>query len=238
MEKIVRSALTITLTATLIGCSNAPTVQTGSEAEVVMGKLNRVDNVSAEMAYVDPSVDYRQYQAVRLLPLDLDHVEIVQPDRSYSLQSRTRREWTLTDSDRAKLETTFKEVIEAAINDTDGLTVTETSGEGVLVIEAMVTRIAPSAPKDDGASRAVGRSVVYSQGAGSLSVSFMIADDRSGEVVALMKDTRGGQQSFWGANNRVTNLAEVRRMFKHWGGQISRGLTYMRSISETTPSTE
>ena len=238
VQKITLRTLAIALTTTLVGCSNTPTVQTGSEAEVVMGHLNRVDNISADMAYVDPNVDYRQYQAVRLLPLDLDHVEIVQPDKGSSLKGKSRREWTLSNNDRLQLTTIFQEVVNAAINGTKGLRVTDTKGEGVLAIKAIMTRIAPSAPKDDIVSRGVGRSVVYSQGAGSLSVSFIITDDRSGEVIALMKDTRGGQQSFWGPNNRVTNLSEVRRMFKHWAGQISRGLTYMKSLSETTASTE
>lgn len=220
------------LVGMLVGCSSEPTVRTGQEAETVMGSLNRVDNVRADMAYIDPSIDYRNYHLVRVLPLNLDHVEIIQPNSSYSIKNRSSRDWTLTDADRANLANAFQETFVSAIDRTEGFSMTEQTGEGVLAIEAMVTRIAPTAPKDDSASRGAGRNVVYSQGAGSMSVTFTVTDDHSGEVLALMKDTRSGQHTFWGPNNRVSNLAEVRRMLNQWSMQISRGLSYMRSLSE------
>ena len=85
------------------GCSGTPTVQTGPDAETIDGKLYRVDNTAAQLVYVDPTVDFSRYNRVLLAPLGLDNVEIIQPDNSSAPYAR-KRDWELTDEDRAALQ--------------------------------------------------------------------------------------------------------------------------------------
>jgi Protein of unknown function (DUF3313) len=57
------------------------------------------------------------------------------------------------------------------------------------------------------------------EGAGKMGVEVTFSDAKTGEVLALAKDTRSGS-SIWGINNSVTNAAEVRRVFNARAMQI------------------
>ena len=96
----------------------------------------------------------------------------------------------------------------------------------VLEIAAMITAIAPSAPKDDLKSRGAGRNYVITEGAGSIAVAFAFGDSQTGEVLALAKDSKSSN-SYWGANNSVSNMADVRNMFNSWAIQIRNGLEHV-----------
>lgn len=221
----------------LAGCAGEPTIQRGEDAEVVLGRLNRVDNARVDFAYVDPAIDFRRYGKLQLLPLDLDHVAIVQPGSSNSVMSRIDTEWELTDEDRSRIRDVYREAMEKAIGGSATVTLSDRPGPEVLAVEAVLTRIAPNAPKDDTRSRPIGRTRVYTEGAGSMSIALALVDSESGEVLALMKDTRDGEGGMWGLNNSVSNMAEVRRIFGIWGRLLAGGLDRItRAPAQGTPS--
>jgi hypothetical protein len=226
----LRATLAMGALGLLAACAGEPTVQTGPDAETVMdGKLARVDNTRSALVYIDADADYARYRKVRIVPLNLDNVEIVQGSRSASMVNRYNREWELTDSDRERLRDEFRKSMEKTIGDDDHFEITDQDGDDVLRLEAMVTRIAPTAPKDDAASRGAGRSYVITDGAGSISVAMLLADGDSGEVLAVIKDTYSSQNNVnWGINNSVTNLAELRRAFNSWGTRLRNGLLALR----------
>lgn len=213
----------------LAGCAGDPRIQTGDSADTILGSLNKVDNTPADLVYVDPSFDYARFTRVQLKPLDLDNVEIIQPPTSSSMVNRYNEEWMLNDADKQRLQAAFEEAMVRELSAGGAFTMTQESGDDVLVIEAMLTTIAPSGPKDDVASRGIGRSRVYSEGAGGMSIAIMFADGDSGEVLALVKDTRTSQNSNWGLNNSVTNMSEVRRNFSAWARQTHDGLLALRA---------
>lgn len=226
------SALTISL---LAACAGDPTIQTGDDAETIMGSLNKVDNARADMAYVDPAGDYGRYTKVLLTPLDVDNVEIIQPSATSSVINRYNREWELTEKDKENLRKSFKEAMEKELTAGGAYEIADGPGDDVLRIDTMITAIAPSGPRDDFDSRTVGRSRVYTQGAGGMSIAVMFADGDSGEVLAMIKDTRNSDNSTWGLNNSVSNMAEVRRNFNAWGRKIHDGLLALRERGEATP---
>ena len=219
--------------ALLAACAGEPTIQTGDNAETIMGgTLARVDNARAELVYVDPDADYARYQRVLIVPLDVDNIEIVQPGTSTSAVNRYNREWQLEDKDKQWLRETFRSAMETAITSGGAFGLATEGGDDVLRIEAMITRIAPSGPKDDLQSRPSARTRVYTEGAGAMSIAVMLADGDSGEIIALIKDTRSSQSATWGMNNSVSNQAEVRRTFNTWGTRIHDGLLALRARSE------
>lgn len=223
------------LVALLGACAGEPTIQTGPDAETIMdGRLARVDNTRSSLVYVDPDADYGRYNSVLLVPLDVDHIEIIQPDATSSVANRFNRDWELTDSDRTRLQDAFREAMEKAINDGGSFSLAEETGEDVLRVEAMITQIAPTAPKDDVQSRGT-RSTIITEGAGSLSVAIMLVDGDSGEVLAIIKDTRSGQNNINTINNSVTNMAEVRRHFRTWGTQLNNGLLALQERANAMP---
>jgi hypothetical protein len=51
----------------------------------------------------------------------------------------------------------------------------------------------------------------------------------------LIKDTRGSETSAWELNNRVSNMAELRRIFSRWGENLAGGLERLRARDATAP---
>jgi hypothetical protein len=210
------------------GCVGEPTIQTGDDAEIVLGTLAKVDNSQVDLAYVDPNVDYTRYSKVFIMPLDVDNIKIRQPQTQSSMLNRYNREWELTDSERLAFQDAYRAAMEKALSKDGVFDVTDQRGDDVIAVQGMITGIAPAGPKDDARSRVAGRSDVYTEGAGAMSIAMMLADGDSGEVIAIFKDTRRGQQTVWGLNNSVTNMAEVRRYFSIWARQLHDGLLQRR----------
>lgn len=226
-------ALVLAPLLVLVGCAGEPpTIQTGDDAESIMGTLNKVDNARTDLAYVDPTVDYSRYSKVLVKPLDVDNVEIIQPGRNTSEVNRYNTEWALSDANKQKLQDAFMESMHTELTQGGAFSIVDTGGDDVIVLEAMLTSIAPSAPMDSTDSRGVGRSRIYTEGAGGMSIAIMFADGDSGEVIALVKDTRNSSNSNWGVNNSVTNMAEVRRNFNAWAKRMHDGLLGLRALTE------
>ena len=210
----------------LVACQNTPQIQTGENAEVLQGNLVRVDHSRAKLAYMDPSADFNKYTAILLTPLGVDNVEVIQPTTSY----RTTRtpNWELTDADKLRLQKDFQEAMSKQLALQKTYPLVTAAGDDVLLISAKLTRIAPTAPKDDNRSRPAGRSKIVTEGAGKISVEVTFSDSETGEVLALAKDTRSGS-SLWGLNNSITNAAQVRRVFTSWAMQIRAQLDRVHS---------
>ena len=215
--------VTAAIVALLSACSSTPEVQTGADAEVLDGtNLYKVDNTRADLAYRDPDADFSQFNRVLIRPLGVDNVEIVQPSSQGTSIGRNQK-WELTDDDKRKLQDAFMEVMVKRLEEKGGYPIVDEAAEDVLEIGARLLAIAPSAAKDDFQSRPVGRSRVYTEGAGSIAVMVAFGDSETGEVLGLVKDSRSSN-SYWGQNNSVSNMADVRRMFDSWAIQIVNAL--------------
>ncbi|MBT4523132.1 MAG: DUF3313 family protein [Halieaceae bacterium] len=220
MYKVLLGA--IASISVLTACSGTPEVQTGDDAEVIMGGLNRVDNSRADFAYIDPQADFSKYNKVLLRPLGVDNVEIIQPSSSGSM-NRHNRNWELTDADKKNLQDAFRDAMVKQLEDKGAYPVVTEADDDVLLITAVLTAIAPSAARDDNRSRPAGRSRVYTEGAGSLVVMVVYGDSETGEILGLIKDAKSST-STWGSNNSVSNMSDVKRMFSSWAMQIRKGL--------------
>ncbi len=219
---LTRIALTTASALLLLtGCAGTPEVQTGPDAEVIGDNLHRVDNSRADMAYVDPNADFSRYTKVLVHPLGVDNIEVIQPDSRSSVMNRS--DWELNDGDRKALQEMYRNAMVKQLEERGHFPIVEQAGDDVLVISAMITAIAPSAAKDDSRSRPAGRTYVITEGAGSVAVAVGFADSETGEILALVKDSRSTTNN-WGLNNSVTNRADVQRMFNSWAIQINSSL--------------
>lgn len=221
--------LGVTAALALGACTGTPTLQSGPDAETIDGRLYRVDGAAQDLVYVDPTADFSRYRRVLLRPLNLDSVEIIQPGSSGSF--RRKGTWTLTDEDRDILRSAYRGAMVREFEERGGYALAEAPADDVLEIIGAVTQVAPKTWREDQRPGFSGRSQVYTEGAGSLSVAVSFRDAGSGEVLALSKDRRQSA-SHWGLNNRVSNLAEVRRVFAGWAAQLRRGLDRMRSLEQ------
>jgi len=208
--------------AMLAACTKTPEIQTGSDAEVINGNLHRVDNASFKMSYVDPDANFAKYNRVLVKPLGLNNVEIIQP--TDSVNTVGRRDWVLTDEDKIMLSEAYMEAMKEQLETKGGYALATEPADDVLEISAMITAIAPTAAKDDNSSRGVGRTRVYTEGSGSMSIAIAYGDSETGEVLGLAKDSRANNNTNWGVNNAVTNRSDVRRMLSSWASNIRAGL--------------
>jgi hypothetical protein len=218
IKKYLASVAMLSLVA---ACSSTPEVQTGDGAEVIGDNLHRVDNSKADVAYIDPDANFSKYTKVMIRPLGVNKIEVIQPSKTGT--SMSRRDWELTDADKQMLQDTFHSAMLKNLQDKGDFPLVDEPGDDVLEIGAMITAIAPSAAKDDGRSRAMGRSYVITEGSGAIAVAVAFGDSETGEVLALIKDSRSSS-SHWGLNNSVTNKADVQRMFNSWAMQINSSL--------------
>ncbi len=209
--------LSLLLPLLLVACVQAPRAPEFSDSDVILDKLHLVTNARVGMAYIDPDTDFSRFNKLLLEPLDLSNTEIVQPSRSTATLSRGQ--WELTDADRERLQKAYREIFTRELQETDDYEVVDAPGPQVLRVTAAVTQLAPNAPHDDMQSRTVGRSRVYSEGAGSMAIAFGFSDSQSGEVLAVVKDARSGNP-VWGQNNSVTNMQDVNLMFGHWARMV------------------
>jgi len=199
--------------ALLAACSNTST-QSSDAPNVILGTLHKVDTRGVAIAYKDPNANFAQFTRIKLEELDLDNVTIIQPGQSVT----NRGKWELDDKTRSRLQTAYREVFMREM-ERGGYEVTEDEADDVLRITAALTAIAPSASQDNFNSRPVGRSRVYTEGAGSMSIAFGFSSATSGEILAIVKDSRSGSP-MWGNNNSVSNMSDVRFMFGGWARQI------------------
>jgi hypothetical protein len=207
--------------AALTACSSTPSVQTGADAEVIGGILHKVDKSRAQLAYVDPYADLGKYNKILIRPLGVDNIEVIQPPSSRSTSKSSN--WEITDKDKVALQQAYRDAMVKQLQERGDYPIVTEPGDDVLEIAATITAIAPTAPRDDSRSRATGRSTVYTEGAGSIAVMVVYGDSETGEVLGLAKDSRSSG-SYWGQNNSVSNMAEVRRIFASWAIQIRDGL--------------
>jgi hypothetical protein len=200
-----------------VACSQTPTEPEFSDSDVILDRLHLVKNARVGMAYVDPEADFGQFGRVMLDPLDMSDTDIVQPARTGTTASN--RPWELTDSDRQALQQAYREVFTRELQETGDYEVVTEPGPDVLRISAAITEIAPAASKDDSRSRGTGRSRVYTEGGGAMAIAFGFSDSESGEILAVVKDSRRGSP-VWGVNNSVTNMSDVRFLFSRWARML------------------
>ena len=215
-------------TVLLVACQN--TSQSSRDTTAIPANLVPIDSTPAELAYVDPNADFSKFTAILLTPLGVDNVEIIQPQSSISTVGNSN--WQLTAADKLRLQQDFREAMTRQLSKKGGYPLAAAAADDVLQISARLTRIAPTAPKDDNRSRPPGRNRVFTEGAGKMRMEVTFSDSETGGVLALAKDTRSGS-SLWGINNSVTNAAEVRRVFNAWAMQIRTQLdrVHNKSIS-------
>ena len=214
---IKQTAALIVLLLTVVACSQTPTEPKFSDSDIILDRLHRVKNAQVGVAYLDPEADFSRFTKIMLDPLDMSRTEIVQPNRSTSAVARRPSE--LTDRNIENIQAAFKDVFTRELSETGDFEVVDEPGPDVLRISATVTQIRPTAPTDNPRSRASGRTRVFTEGAGSMAIAFGFVDSETNEILAVVKDARGGTPT-WGVNNSVTNLSDVRFAFARWARMI------------------
>lgn len=192
--------------------------------------LKPVADPKVAMAYVDPDADFSVFNQVAILDPLVAFRANWQRDQN---RSRSRNLRT-SDVERIKADVAnlFREVFIERLENA-GYAVTTEAGEDVLILRPAIVDLDITAAD----VRTAGRSRTYTTTNGAATLYLELFDSLSGDILGRAADRRVARQAggrmTW--NNRVTNVAEARRMFGRWADQL---VAFLGSYNVPTVKTE
>jgi hypothetical protein len=176
--------------------------------------LLAVEHAKVGFAAIRPGVDFARYDQLLLLP-----VAFAFKDRSHKLS-----EARLDDFRRW-----FREDFRRQLQQKGGYNLVEHPGPSVLLVRAALIDIDVTAPAEPG------RDDVYIRDAGEVTLVAEFRDSQTGQLLARAADHRriemvGGTLY---ESNPVTNIANTRRLFRHWATLLRERLDRAHELHET-----
>jgi hypothetical protein len=207
------------IAATLGGAAAMPAHAATAAAPTEWDGLVRRPTRGLDAVYVRPDVTFNAYQAVRLLPIEVEFDRNWRPNSN--ARSTTRR---LNDADvqriRDNLAAGFREVLTERL-ERGGYKVVDTNGDDVLAVKAGLINVFINAPDPMSA----GRTRSYVVDAGRMTLVMQLHDSVTAQLLARAVDTQRGSRNGsmqWASS--ATNSAEARRAFGRWADQLVRAL--------------
>lgn len=214
------SILTVSLAA---GCATpaAPTIQTGSDAEISFDGLHRVDNSQAEMAWARPDFDISMYSKILPVSSGFEYRKATNQGRTQSERNRGGP-FVISPEARTRFETLVGEVFQEEFSEVQNWEFVTEPGPDVMILRGGMLDVFSDVPPDNIA----GRNRTFVSAVGQATLVLELRDSQSNTVLARSIDRRwaqrpGGQMM---ESNRVTNTAEVRRLVRMWAVRLREGL--------------
>ena len=197
------------------GCASVGTPSESVSPVIADNQLVGQESKQFDVAFAkDP---YPVVSSVYFEQMDLSNVTIIQPDGSTSISNRVNRDWELTDRDVTWLQEAYAKAIESSFS-ASNITVAASADEADAVVQADLTRIKPTAPKDD-SSRSPG-SRYYTKYSGEMDVRFTVV--QGSETILVIEDRRdaGFDTGTATMNNRTSVQFDVRNLFNRWATRL------------------
>jgi len=184
--------------------------------EISFDGLERVEDSSVAMAYIDPEADFSAFERVVILEPFVAFRSNWQRDQNRSRSRNIRA----SDMERIKADVAslFKEVFTERLEADDGFEVVVAADYDVLLLRPAIIDLDITAPD----VRTAGRSRTFTASTGAATLYLELFDSVSGKIIGRAADRqaarRAGGNVSW--SSRVTNTAEARRMFGRWAGRL------------------
>ncbi len=188
------------------------------EEAISFDSLVRIEDASVAAAYIDPDADFSVFERIAILDPFVAFTSNWQRD-----QNRTRRgssRISARDMERIKTDVArlFKEVLIERMEADDGFEVVDFAYYDVLLVRPAIIDLHVTAPD----TLSPGRSRTYAASAGAATLYIELFDSVSGKIIGRAIDRQGARRAggrvTW--SNRVTNVAEARRVFGGWADQL------------------
>ncbi|MEE8094242.1 MAG: DUF3313 family protein [Gammaproteobacteria bacterium] len=173
-----------------------------------------VENARVASAFIDPDADFSVYRRFAILDTFVAFKSNWQRDQNRDRRGSSRI--SVSDMERIKADVAriFKEVMIERMEADDGFEVVDFADYDVLLLRPAIIDLDVTAPD----TLSAGRSQTYSASTGAATLYIELFDSVSGEIIGRAIDRqgarRGGGTVSW--SNRVTNVAEARRVFGGW----------------------
>ena len=206
------------------GCASqgAPTIQTGPDAEVTFDGLHRVDNSQAEFAWARPDFDISGYTKILPVSSGFEYRKATNQGRTAAERNRGGP-FVIDEGARERFEAMVGEVFQEELSQVEGWEFVTEPGPDVMILRGGMLDIFTNVPPDNQA----GRVSQFVSAVGQATLVLELRDSETNTVLARSIDRRwaerpGGQMF---EANRVTNMAEARRLTRMWARRLAEGLT-------------
>lgn len=176
--------------------------------------LLAVEHAKVGFAAIRPGVDFARYDQLLLLPV------------AFAFKDRSRK---LSEARLDDFRRWFREDFRRQLQQKGGYNLVEHPGPSVLLVRAALIDIDVTAPAEPG------RDDVYIREAGEVTLVAEFRDSQTGQLLARAADHRhiemvGGTLY---ESNPVTNIANTRRLFRHWATLLRERLDRAHELHET-----
>jgi hypothetical protein len=220
-----KTHLLVTALAVLavVGCASSgpPTIQTGPDAEVTFDGLHRVDNSQAEFAWARPDFDISGYTKILPVSEGFEYRQATNEGRTEAQRNRGGP-FVIPQDARDRFETMVGEIFQEEMANVQNWEFVTEPGPDVMILRGALLDIFTNVPPE----RSTGRSNVFISEVGRATLLLELRDSQTNTALARSVDTRwaerpGGQMM---DSNRVTNMAEARRLVRRWAVRLRESL--------------
>jgi hypothetical protein len=173
-----------------------------------------VENARVAGAFIDPDADFSVFERVAILDPFVAFKSNWQRDQNRDRRGSSRISASDMERIKADVARLFKEVMIERLESDDGYEVVDGANYDVLLLRPAIIDLDVTAPD----TLSAGRSQTFAASTGAATLYIELFDSVSGEIIGRAIDRqgarRGGGTVSW--SNRVTNVAEARRVFGHW----------------------
>ena len=177
-----------------------------------------VENARVASAFIDPDADFSVFERIAILDPFVAFRSNWQRDQNRSRRGSSRISASDMERIKADVARLFKEVMIERLEADDGFEVVDGANYDVLLLRPAIIDLDITAPD----TLSAGRSQTYAASAGAATLYIELFDSVTSEIIGRAIDRqgarRGGGTVSW--SNRVTNVAEARRVFGRWADQL------------------
>jgi hypothetical protein len=216
----MRTLILVVAILLMVGCTSAPSIQQGPDAETTFDGLVRIDHARFANAWIDPDVDLTQYNKIMVGKAVFEFRAVKKTSPTIIRQSNESEFW-MSDESKESLIEIVSEAFRDELQKSKNFTFADAPGPDVLVIVGGLHDIVSRVPPD-----MIGRGDIYLSSVGEATLVLEARDSLSGETIYRAVDRRaaerlGGQMM---VSNTVTSKSEVRRLAQRWAIRLREGL--------------
>ena len=217
----------IALTAVYAGLSLSPPAFAAKEQppEETKDGLHLYKQTKERLAYVKPGATFTQYKKVTLLDCYVEFSKDWVSDYNRDQRDPSRK---IRDSDLERAQTAlqkdFRRIFTQELQKNGRYQVVDSGGPDVLVLRPALINIQVNAPD----LMAAGRSAVYVESAGAMTIYLELWDSASNTILARVVDAQADPSMYGQRSSSVTNRAAAERMMRSWADELRSRLDLVR----------
>ncbi|MFT5520345.1 MAG: hypothetical protein ACI9IA_000936 [Enterobacterales bacterium] len=188
------------------------------------------EDAKVDLAYIRPGVNWKKYSSIYIRELKVSDEAIdATPNSSNRGRRHLRESWIIPEKDIQLMKEEFARKMIVSLEKSGMKVITDVTKvkTDTLIMLPEILDIYLNAPIEKSRESYARRGGLYTDGAGSMTIAATFADSESMQVIAYAVDNKY-PTSFWSLNNRVSNIADMRRLFGYWAKNLSKALTKVK----------